>query len=200
METATSTEVTRELDPPLHVDWLEAAAFGDGRPGRMGLTFLPGKRGASLRYPGRVYRRELDADLGELRSVGTRALLLLVDDDELERWGDPDIVERAAALGLDLLRRPMADGAAPATIGQVEEMLSWLRAARDRGDVSVACMGGVGRTGTIAACALVDAGWTSSDAIAHVRRVRHPTAVETAAQVDFVRDFADRRAGNRVLG
>jgi hypothetical protein len=32
---------------------------------------------------------------------------------------------------------------------------------------------------------------TASDAIAKVRLVRHPTAVETAAQEAFVREFAD---------
>jgi protein-tyrosine phosphatase len=54
-------------------------------------------------------------------------------------------------------------------------------------------MGGVGRTGTVAACALVAAGWTPDEAITQVRQVRHPTAVETAAQVGFVRDYASGR-------
>jgi protein-tyrosine phosphatase len=54
-------------------------------------------------------------------------------------------------------------------------------------------MGGVGRTGTVAACALVAAGWDASSAIAEVRRVRHPTAVETAEQEAFVEAFARHR-------
>jgi protein-tyrosine phosphatase len=180
------------LDPPLRVDWIEAHAFADGRPGRLGLTFLPGKRGASDRYPGLVYRRELERDLSRLAALGVRRLLLLVEDHELARWGDPDIVERAAAHDIAIERRPMPDGAPPLTVEEGDAALAWLRDARERGDVAVACMGGVGRTGTIAACALVDAGWKPDDAIAAVRRIRHPEAVETTDQEAYVRAHAAR--------
>lgn len=181
------------LDPPLRVDWIEAAAFADGRPGRLGLTHLPGKRGASDRYPGTVYRRDLDADLATLAEMGVRQLLLLVEDGELARWGDTNIVERAAAHGITIERRPIPDGSPPSTVEEGLSALAWLRDARQAGDVAVACMGGVGRTGTIAACSLVDAGWAAEEAIAAVRRVRHPEAVETAAQEAYVRGHATRR-------
>lgn len=181
--------VTEELDPPLRVDWIEADALADGRPGRLGLTFLPGKHGPSFRYPGRVYRRDLDADLATLRAAGVGTLLLLVEDQELVRWGDPDIVERASVAGVAVVRRPLPDGTAPASAQVMDEWLDTLAAARDRSDVAVACMGGVGRTGTVAACALVRAGVSADDAIARVRAVRHPTAVETAEQEAFVRAY-----------
>ena len=177
------------LDPPLRVDWIDADAFADGRPGRLGLTFLPGKRGPSLRYPGRVYRRRLDADLGTLVDVGVRRLLLLVEDVELARWGDPDIVERAAERAIAVERRPIPDGAPPASDREMAALLDWIEAGRAEGDVAVACMGGVGRAGTVAACALSRAGWEPDAAIAHVRHIRHPTAVETEAQERFVRAF-----------
>jgi protein-tyrosine phosphatase len=66
--------------------------------------------------------------------------------------------------------------------------------ARARGDVAVACMGGVGRTGMVAACALVRAGQPAERAIRRVRAIRHPTAVETAEQERFVRDYARGKA------
>lgn len=177
-------------EPPLRVDWIRAEAFDDGRRGRLGLTFLPGKRGPSLRYPGRVYRRDLDADLEALTLLGVPRLLLLIEDHELHSWGDPDLVARAAARGIHVERRPMPDGEPPASQAELAAILAWLRAARVDGDVAVACMGGVGRTGTVAACALVQAGWTAEASIAEVRRIRHPTAVETPAQEAFVRTFA----------
>lgn len=183
-------------EPPLRVDWIGADAFADGLTGRLGLTFLPGKRGASLRYPGRVYRRELDADLAALRELAIARVLLLVTDDELRRWGDPDIVERAARRGIEVARAPMPDGEPPASASELATILGWLRDARATGDVAVACLGGVGRTGTVVACALVEAGWSTDDAIAEVRRVRHPTAVETAAQEAFVRAFAEQRSAS----
>lgn len=190
---------TGPLDPPLRVDWIEAASLGDGRPGRLGLTFLPGKNGASTLYPGRVYRRSLADDLATLMASDVRWLLLLVEDDELARWGDPDFVERAATAGLTVERRAIPDGHAPASQREMDEMLAWIADARDVGDVAVACMGGVGRTGTVAACALVAAGWAADAAIDEVRRVRHPAAVETDAQVRFVAEYAaGRRAAGRV--
>lgn len=178
------------LDPPLRIDWLDADELRDGRTGRLGLTFLPGKHGPSLRYPGRVYRRDLSRDLETLRRGGCRYLALLVEDHELERWGDADIVGRAAAAGVRIERFPIPDGAAPRDAAVMDDILAALRRARERGDVAAACMGGVGRTGMVAACALVAGGWTADDAIARVRQVRHPTAVETREQVTFVRRYA----------
>ena len=181
--------VADDLDPPLRVDWLDAGEFADGRPGRLGLTFLPGKRGPSVRYPGRIYRRDLARDLESLRSAGVRALVLLVEDHELQRWGDPAIVDRARAVGITVDRHPIPDGSAPPSTDAMDAMLGGLDRARDDGDAVVACMGGVGRAGTVGACALVAAGSSAARAIARVRAVRHPTAVETAGQVAFVEHY-----------
>lgn len=140
-----------------------------------------------------VYDRDLDADLRTLADAETRRLLLLLEDHELTTWGDPAIVERAAVLGVTVERRPIADMHPPESIEAMDAIVAWLDRARTLGDVAVACMGGVGRTGTVAACALVAAGWSSSDAVAEVRRVRHPTAVETPAQMAFVSAYAEWR-------
>lgn len=189
MDTAAGTSAGDDLDPPLRIDWLEAAEFADGDPGRLGLTFLPGKRGASLRYPGRIYRRELSRDLETLRNGHVRLLVLLVEDHELARWGDPTIVERGRGAGISILRRPIPDGGAPPSFVEMDAIVGEIARAREIGDAAVACMGGVGRTGTVAACALVSAGHSAEDAIARVRAVRHPTAVETPGQVAFVQGY-----------
>lgn len=193
--TAISTERSgpHPADRELRVDWLTPDAFADGRPGRLGLTFLPGKHGPSLRYPGVVYERDLEADLRALDDGNVRKLLLLVEDHELERWGDPAIGERAADRGVDIERRPIPDMYPPSSVEAMDDILVWLDGARATGDVAIACMGGVGRTGTVAACALVASGWSAADAIAEVRRVRHPTAVETVEQERFVSAYADWR-------
>jgi protein-tyrosine phosphatase len=176
-------------DPAPAVDWIPASDFDDGMPGRVGMTVLPGKHGPSARYPGRVYRGDLDHDLAALRAARIVRLVLLVDDAELQRWGDPAIVERAAAGGLTVVRHPMPDGGTPADIDDMVAILASVTSARAVGDVAVACMGGVGRSGLVVACALVAAGWDPRSAIVRVREVRHPSAVETQAQEDFVRKF-----------
>lgn len=178
------------FDPPLRIDWLEPMQLGDDLPGRLGLTILPGKQGASFRYPGRVYRRNLDEDFASLRAAGVERLLLLVEDAELRHWGDPEIVGRGATAGVTVLRHPIPDGRPPASIVEMELILAEIREGRRTGNVAVACMGGVGRSGTVAACALLNAGATPDQAIATVREVRHPTAVETVPQEQFVHAFA----------
>src|SRR5918996_3477505 len=176
----------------LRIDWLEADELADGRPGRLGMTFLPGKRGASTRYPGFVYQRRLDDDLAAFLALGVRRVILLVEDEELARWSDPGIVARAARGGLDVRRHPIPDGGTPPSMEAMDVILGEIASGRDRADVAVACMGGVGRTGLVAACALVRAGRNPDAAIERVRAVRHPTAVETAEQERFVRAYAAR--------
>ncbi|HEX2142641.1 MAG TPA: protein-tyrosine-phosphatase [Candidatus Limnocylindria bacterium] len=178
------------FDPELRIDWVEADELADGRPGRLGLTFLPGKRGASTRYPGHVYRRDSATDLAEMRRRGIARLILLVDDDELAQWGDLRIIEIGRALGVEVRRFPMADGSPPASAAEMDAILAATREARAATDVAVACMGGVGRSGLVAACALIRAGRDPESAIRRVRQVRHPTAVETPAQEAFARDYA----------
>ncbi len=186
------------FDSQLPIDWLEPAQLGDGLLGRLGLTVLPGKHGASFRYPGRVYQRDLDGDFGLLRENGVRRLILLVDDVELRHWSNPQIVERGIAAGVEVIRHPIPDGRAPASTIAMETILGEIRDGRASANVAVACMGGVGRTGTVAACALVEGGMDPGAAIATVRAVRHPTAVETAEQEAFVRAYArERQAGER---
>jgi protein-tyrosine phosphatase len=181
------------LDPPIHVDWVDAGLLGDGLRGRLGLTILPGKRGKSVRYPGLVYRRDTRTDLERLHELGVGFLALLVEDHELARWGDPGLVEHATAAGIRVRRLPIPDGKAPPSLTSVDELLAEIAEARVTADAVVACMGGVGRSATIAACALTAAGLSPDRAIAHLREVRHPTAVETPPQAAFVAAYAAHR-------
>lgn len=178
-------------DPPIHVDWIDSGLLADGRRGRLGVTILPGKHGPSIRYPGLVYRRDTETDLRRLHELGVGLLVLLVEDDELARWGDPDLVAHGAQAGLRVARLPIPDGDAPPSLEAVDAVLAEIDAVRDKADAVVACMGGIGRSGTIAACALVAAGLSAPDAIAHLRDVRHPSAVETRTQEAFVAAYAD---------
>jgi protein-tyrosine phosphatase len=181
------------FDPEMRIDWIMPDALLPAGSGRLGLSFLPGKRGASFRYPGHTYRRDAADDLAAMRDMGVVRLILLVEDRELESWGDPAIVELGARTGIEVLRHPLADGSPPASVEAMDRILDQVDEGRGAGDVVVACMGGVGRTGTVAACALVRAGSSDQQAINTVRGLRHPTAVETAEQERFVSRYAASR-------
>lgn len=65
---------------------------------------------------------------------------------------------------------------------------AWERSATER--VEVACMGGLGRTGTTLACIAVLGGVPAGEAVDYVRRRYNPRAVETPRQRRFVARFA----------
>ncbi|MEU7867694.1 protein-tyrosine phosphatase family protein [Dactylosporangium sp. NPDC049140] len=67
-------------------------------------------------------------------------------------------------------------------------------ALRRSGDerVEVACGGGRGRTGTALACIAILDGVPADEAVAYVRRLYHPGAVETPWQRRYVRNFSSR--------
>ena len=63
----------------------------------------------------------------------------------------------------------------------------WDRAMSER--VEIACGGGYGRTGTAMACLAIIDGVPAADAVAYVRAVYSPRAVETPWQRRFVTRF-----------
>lgn len=182
---------TSETDP-IRVDVVPLA----GLPGRLGLTFAPGKRGASSISPV-IWDRDLDADLGALRAAhGTDVLVPLLEDHEFDLLHVPDLVPRAEALGMRVRRFPIRDVSVPrpeedaAFRALVEELHAHLADGRH---VTVHCRGGLGRTGLVAASVLVRHGANAEDAIARVRAARSG-AIETRGQEGYVRGYAGGRS------
>src|SRR5215472_504411 len=173
---------TVRADLALRVDWIESDLGGAGR---LGITPCPGRRDRG---------RDLRTDLAQLRSQGATRLLCLLTDSELHWAGVPELGPRAQAAGLTYRRFPVPDQGTP-EIADAQELVHWCREATERGEaVVVACMGGLGRSGTIVACFLVTAGMSPDAAIAAVRTARGPRALETVAQEEFAVTFA---AGQR---
>ena len=74
------------------------------------------------------------------------------------------------------------------TAEELHATLAWLEPVLAAGGrVLVHCVGGLGRSGTIAACLLRSRGVSAEEAIAMVRAARSPRAIETHAQEAFVR-------------
>ena len=93
--------------------------------------------------------------------------------------------------GLSETHVPMPDFRAP-TFSQLATALAAIHTAVSVGDrVAVHCGGGLGRSGTVAACYLIDLGRDWRTAVAAVRAVR-PGAIETRAQLATITEFAER--------
>ena len=174
-------------------DPLQIASLPVGA-GALGVSACPGKcEGAALGARG---PRALDQDLDAIRHWGASVVLTLVEAHELHALGVPDLGQRVQALGLRWHHLPIADFEPPgndfeAAWPAVSADFQALLAAGGR--VLVHCRGGLGRSGTVAARLLIDAGTPAKQAIERVRSVR-PGAIETAAQEHHVLAYAPATA------
>lgn len=166
----------------LRVDWVDAAALP--ARGRLGMTLCPGRKDRG---------RSLDEDLDMLRGTGVSRLLCLATEAELEWAGVSGLEKGCTRRGIQFLKLPIRDQGVPA-FEEMNLMVRWMSAALDAGqNVVLHCMGGLGRTGTVAACMLAARGVSPEDAIAAVRRARGPRAVEIAEQARFIAEYASAR-------
>ncbi|MCW5867765.1 MAG: dual specificity protein phosphatase family protein [Candidatus Eremiobacteraeota bacterium] len=83
----------------------------------------------------------------------------------------------------------------------MREILDHLQQRLDSGHtVYVHCWGGIGRTGTVIGCHLVEQGMTADQALEHIARRwqtmekvrRFPRSPQTDAQIEFIRTWAKR--------
>jgi Cyclin-dependent kinase inhibitor 3 (CDKN3) len=164
-----------------------------GLPGRLGFAPAPGRwRHDSPLEPERM----LAADLAYLRQrCGAAVLVTLLEEGEMWRIGLGGLLDGASRAGLESIWFPIRDGSPPSDLGETERLgeriLEHLAAGRT---VVIHCHGGIGRSGTVAACCLVAAGQDSRRAIELVREAR-PGAATAPGQEDFVQEFA--RANGR---
>jgi len=168
------------LTHPLIVDSVETPGGG-----RIGLTFCPGKKQA--RAASGSWNRDLDADLDAIRAWGAEVLVSLIEPAEYQRLGVEDLPEKARAR-MAHLALPVPDYGLPGPEWEAawEAAGPGLRSILLRGGrICLHCMGGLGRSGTIAARLLVELGVPPEDAIRSVRAAR-PGAVETREQEEYV--------------
>ena len=172
----------------IRVDWVDLSGVPGLREakGRLGMTFLPGKRDIGMSGD---HWRVLENDVELLRSAhGVDRFVLLVGDDELAVTRVRDVAAVMERHGIELVRYPIDDGGVPEDLDSFRALLGDIRAAvvEEGRSVVVACRGGLGRTGTVVASLLREAGLDGDSAIALARESRKGT-IENATQEQFVR-------------
>ncbi len=104
------------------------------------------------------------------------------------------VVDAAERRRLDLRRihHPIPDMGTLAA-DDYDEIVTSIRTATERGGVYIHCWGGIGRTGTVVGCLLVDDGFGADaaldriDALRSVTKKRHMPAPQTGEQIDIIR-------------
>jgi hypothetical protein len=182
----TPLPVRTSASDPLRVDWLP-----ESLPGRVGLTFAPGKK--TVAAGGFRWERDLCRDLDDLVvRCRAEALVCLLEDDELGRLGIPDLIPEALRHGLEVRRFPIPDYGVPPSVGPVRHLVGWIEERAISGkNVVIHCAGGMGRTGTIAGCFLVERGANADEALRLLPEIRGRAGCpETEAQRLFIHRYA----------
>lgn len=170
-----------QLNSQLRVDWLPVEVTS---PGRIGLTILPGRADRD---------RELSKDLAALRDQQVDSILCLVTQEELKEYGVPELLAEYDQAGFPFRHQPVVDQKV-CSLEEVKEGVDWIQAQVEQGrSVLLHCVGGLGRSGFMAASFLVQQGHSAQEAIDLVRRHRSLRAVETALQEELVEQFAASR-------
>lgn len=179
---------TSESDP-IKVDFLTSEELM--QPGQIAMTIAPGKQDEEANV---IWQRDLQADLDRLRKdYAVNRLVCLLEGEELEHLGIPELLAEARARGIATEHLPILDEGLPDSMEAFSALVDRVINAIAAGEtVLIHCKGGCGRTGMLAAACLVQLGCTPDEAIATVRQVREG-ALSVALKREYVHQFHTTR-------
>lgn len=149
---------------------------------------IPGKLLAG-EHPAGVSREDTVKRVQKLLSMGVTCMVDLTMPDEMPGY-DLDL-----PMSVDYLRKPIKDHATPARREHMVDIQASLDYAMRSGQLAyVHCRAGIGRTGTVIGCFLIEQGMSPSDALEELNRVWQqshrantwPHVPETDDQTKFV--------------
>lgn len=141
-------------------------------------------------HPGGSTPESTRARLNKLLAAGIECFLDLTHPTEIERY------DEALPFHVEYLRKPIRDHGLPERPEHMLEILDCLRdALRSGRPAYVHCRAGIGRTGMVVGCLLVERGLSGEQALDELARLWQqserskvwPSIPETEAQADYVR-------------
>ncbi|XP_064602251.1 cyclin-dependent kinase inhibitor 3-like isoform X1 [Liolophura sinensis] len=178
---SSSEDEAGEVDTsPLKIDWLEHGMCEE----KLGISGLPGCRFKDT-------WRSLENDIKYLENAGVTDLFCLCTKGELKKYRVPRFLQQVAESGLTVHHYAFLDGCTP-ELSALLKMVDELKVALLNGKQPlIHCFGGLGRSCLVAVCLLMvmDEALTPDDAIAKVRELRGPGAIQSVKQYNFVNEF-----------
>jgi ADP-ribosylglycohydrolase len=156
---------------------------------------LPGQLLAG-EHPGGATQESTRSRLARLLQAGIGCFLDLTQEGEVTPY-QGELPE-----GVQYLRRPITDHALPRKPAQMTKILECLQQALAAGrPVYLHCRAGIGRTGVVAGCLLVERGLGGEEAVLELNRLwqqsarsaQWPSIPETPEQVEYVRRWRPRQ-------
>jgi protein-tyrosine phosphatase len=143
--------------------------------------------------PGRigVMPRPEEDEFPAMREQGVSTLVSLLEPSEIELYGLEEEPALCAREGIDFLHYPIRDHTAPKDFATASALVKDLAARYRRGaSIIVHCLGGVGRSPTIAGATLLDQGVPLADVIRRMRDARGYPVPEMPEQYDWMKRYA----------
>ncbi|KAH7966621.1 hypothetical protein HPB49_018136 [Dermacentor silvarum] len=171
---------------PIKIDWLDLSSFG--YPDSLGLSALPGCKFKET-------WRDVVRDVEYIKLEDVSDVFVLCTRGELSLYRVPTLLAEYESHGMTVHHFPVPDGTAPA-IGQMLDILREIGEAIQQGKRAlVHCFGGLGRTGVVAACLLLnlDDSMAPERAVRKVQELRGTRAIQTVKQYNFIHDFRQAR-------
>ena len=164
------------------VNWIHT-----DRPGKVGLTFAPGKKARGIDGH---WHRDLATELDHLVNEYSAGLLVcLLQNHELQLLQIPGLIE-AAITRMQVIRLPIPDGGVLPDAGPVRDVVAAIDSATRAGvNVVIHCRGGLGRAGTVGGCFLKSIGFDDDDTFTALKERHTHRCPETERQRQFIRAF-----------
>ncbi|PJZ78290.1 isochorismatase family protein [Leptospira neocaledonica] len=165
----------------LRIDMLD---LGENK-GRLGLTILPGRRDRD---------RDLEEDIQTIKEENMNTVVSLLTGNEYQEYGVPDLKTEYYKNGLEPILFPILDQRIPDRMS-LEDLLNRMDSVlSEKKNVLIHCVGGLGRSGTVAGAYLIrKLGYSADQAIRTVRSARSERAIESREQEEFLRRFASSK-------
>ncbi|KAK9534022.1 hypothetical protein VZT92_009097 [Zoarces viviparus] len=172
---------------PFHISWLPLSIVECSQV--LGICALPGCKFKDI-------RRSLDRDVEELQNQGVQEVFVFCTRGELSKYRVSSLLEVYRQRGFTVHHAPFSDGDAP-ELEQCCQILEELRLSLENNRRTVIhCYGGLGRSGLIAACLLLQLShtMTANKAIEILREHRGGGAIQTVKQYNFLHEFREKYA------
>ncbi len=161
----------------LRIDFISANKIGNQS---VAITILPGRKD---------YSRDLFQDIMEIKKHNIDSIVTLVTKDEMDSYGVPDLLEQYHKCGIECIHRPVVDQKVPSK-EDIEAINTFINSKlKKNSKILIHCVGGLGRSGLVAACYLKSIGYNSEDAVRIIRETRTSRAIESKEQEKFVYNY-----------